>query len=574
MRTLLSIILSLLALKAIPQTLIPNPSFEDLTRCPSDLGQLSKASPWSSPTTATPDLFNACYFKPTRTLVSVPNNIMDFRAALDGKGYAGIRYSLEETEYIQVKLDAPLIQGHRYVIRFRTTHPHNLSKQFDTLQITLRQGPIQIETPHPLPDTGQVLQPAFNPNPQKEDWRLSAATFVAQGGEDHIIIGYFRRPHYHTYTFIDLLELYECPVGTDCLSEYYDGYVDGDSINLVPNGSFEAHYECPQDRAQLKQARGWRVAANSPDFFHRCGTGNAAIPINELGDQWPHTGDAYGGFWAYIPQNGDYREFLSIKLKEPLLPLQRYQISLWLSLAEVSNFALCGLTVRADTCLPKNLLLPPPDHVLTVQMQSELPLTDRLGWTHLKATFTAEGDERYLTIGNYRTALDDCLIPLEGRSVTYKAYDKSAYYYVDDLRLIPLHDLPPPAHLQPDNPQDPPTWAEGDTLTLGNLLFGFDQADLHPHAYPLLDSLATFLHQHPHIRIDITGHTDSEGPEDYNWRLSQRRALSIRTYLITQAIPPDRISAGGLGEARPRFPNDTPRHREANRRVEIIFFQD
>jgi len=85
-----------------------------------------------------------------------------------------------------------------------------------------------------------------------------------------------------------------------------------------------------------------------------------------------------------------------------------------------------------------------------------------------------------------------------------------------------------------------------------------------------LDRLANFLIDHPRFRLNISGHTDSQGKEDSNLRLSQARADAIKAYLIYQfKIDAARIEAHGYGSAKPITQEATDDHRKLNRRVEF-----
>jgi len=110
----------------------------------------------------------------------------------------------------------------------------------------------------------------------------------------------------------------------------------------------------------------------------------------------------------------------------------------------------------------------------------------------------------------------------------------------------------------------------GLVLTLGDVLFTSGGADLKVGATSNLDRLVTFLSQYPSRNIEIEGHTDSVGSDDYNQDLSQRRADSVRSYLMQRGINSQRIAASGKGEHQPVADNDSAGGRQLNRRVEII----
>ncbi len=112
----------------------------------------------------------------------------------------------------------------------------------------------------------------------------------------------------------------------------------------------------------------------------------------------------------------------------------------------------------------------------------------------------------------------------------------------------------------------------GDDLILnmpGNVTFGTDSADIRSDFYPVLHSVALVLEEFDRTRIQIAGHTDSTGAEDYNQRLSERRAASVRSYLSAEGIPALRTSARGFGERYPIASNRTSEGRSQNRRVEL-----
>lgn len=100
--------------------------------------------------------------------------------------------------------------------------------------------------------------------------------------------------------------------------------------------------------------------------------------------------------------------------------------------------------------------------------------------------------------------------------------------------------------------------------------FEFDRSVLLPSATPTLDAVADVLVRYPELRIEIAGHTDSVGSEPYNQALSERRAESVRVYLLENFdIAPDRLTSVGFGETRPLMPNTSQTERALNRRVEF-----
>ena len=110
----------------------------------------------------------------------------------------------------------------------------------------------------------------------------------------------------------------------------------------------------------------------------------------------------------------------------------------------------------------------------------------------------------------------------------------------------------------------------GLVLTLGDVLFASGRAELNPGTANNLNQLVTFLGKYPSRTVMIEGHTDSVGNDDYNQGLSQRRADSVRSYLVRQGIDAGRITAMGAGESTPVAGNESATGRQQNRRVEVI----
>jgi len=110
----------------------------------------------------------------------------------------------------------------------------------------------------------------------------------------------------------------------------------------------------------------------------------------------------------------------------------------------------------------------------------------------------------------------------------------------------------------------------GLVLTLGDVLFEIGRADLKTGTAGNLNKLVFFLNKHPDRSVAIEGYTDSVGSEEYNQALSQRRADSVRSYLVRQGIGSGRLTASGMGMSDPVAGNDSAAGRQQNRRVEVI----
>jgi outer membrane protein OmpA-like peptidoglycan-associated protein len=116
--------------------------------------------------------------------------------------------------------------------------------------------------------------------------------------------------------------------------------------------------------------------------------------------------------------------------------------------------------------------------------------------------------------------------------------------------------------------------ARGLIVSLSDVLFDFNQASLKPGAKEKLAKVSGILLAYPSLRMSVEGHTDSIGSDDYNLKLSQRRADAVRDYLTSNGISSSIVQAIGLGKADPVASNDDNAGRQQNRRVEMVVSGD
>lgn len=114
----------------------------------------------------------------------------------------------------------------------------------------------------------------------------------------------------------------------------------------------------------------------------------------------------------------------------------------------------------------------------------------------------------------------------------------------------------------------------GLVLTVGDVLFAPGKADVGPGAQRSIDKLAEFLRAYPKRNVLIEGHTDNLGNEDFNIKLSQQRADSVRDLLIARGVSPQRIRTKGYGPKFPVVDNESAAGRQQNRRVEVLVLNE
>lgn len=115
-----------------------------------------------------------------------------------------------------------------------------------------------------------------------------------------------------------------------------------------------------------------------------------------------------------------------------------------------------------------------------------------------------------------------------------------------------------------------PEAAKKFTGAIKGINFELGSAKIMPNSFKLLDQAVEVLKKYEGLRLRIEGHTDNVGKPENNQKLSNDRAESVKSYLISKGIAADRLESAGFGDTKPTKPNDTPQNRAANRRIEFV----
>ena len=116
--------------------------------------------------------------------------------------------------------------------------------------------------------------------------------------------------------------------------------------------------------------------------------------------------------------------------------------------------------------------------------------------------------------------------------------------------------------------------ARGLIVNVSDVLFDTGMYSLRPGAREKLAKISGIVLAHPGLRLEVEGHTDSVGSDEFNQRLSENRAASVRDYLVQQGVSMNNVVARGLGETTPVASNNTAAGRQQNRRVELVVSGD
>lgn len=356
--------------------------------------------------------------------------------------------------------------------------------------------------------------------------------------------------------------------------------------NLVVNPGFEeverTYCAWTTDVNKFNAAvRGWNSPTQTtPDHFSTTlDPACWAHPKKHSGGkQSTHSGSGMVGMKVYGKGNTPsfWHEYVQTELPEPLQAGVRYIAECWVLRAARSNEASNNIGM-AFTDAPVSTRDRLPLYITPYVNEEK---TVKGGWHKVRGVFEATGNERYLLIGNFYS--DEATAherQPEG--------ERGGYYFIDDVnvRIAPPGTaltpkpkesvLPPPRPVVPDHASSTTVDihqvepAVGTRVRLDNVQFAFDKADLLPGYEKELDRLVDLMTDFPFLRVEIEGHTDDQGSDDYNLRLSDARAKAVVDYLLKKDVEKERLTWKGYGETKPLVANDSEANRAINRRVEF-----
>lgn len=226
---------------------------------------------------------------------------------------------------------------------------------------------------------------------------------------------------------------------------------DAQNANLVPNHNFDFVVNCPFATGTLRNAAPWFPPnRRSTDLAHRCGSPLVQIPENTWGYQEPVSGNGYAGIRTFVesppPTSKDYREYLAVRLKQPLEAGALYFLRFYVSCGEIARYVSSdlGMAFAPDSIVGAGVLSFEP----AIKNAAGRWLEDTNSWISISGTYQAKGDEAFLIIGNF---LDDLSTRVRLRR-DGKGTESSTYYFIDEVEVIKCADpLPDPLIMASDS---------------------------------------------------------------------------------------------------------------------------
>lgn len=199
--------------------------------------------------------------------------------------------------------------------------------------------------------------------------------------------------------------------------------------NLVPNPSFEDTLHCPTGTNDAGAVSFWyNPTMASPDYYNSCSVNGAGVPLNDWGYQYAQDGSSYIGICTYYSTISNYREYMQVKLTEKLEAGRTYCWSFWISLLDSTDFASNNIGIGLSENPVTNFSAQSILSVSCIGAYGEI-YADRNHWKQVSGTYTALGNEEFLTIGNLFNDQNTQFVQVASNSIG----GQGAYYFIDNI---------------------------------------------------------------------------------------------------------------------------------------------
>lgn len=360
-----------------------------------------------------------------------------------------------------------------------------------------------------------------------------------------------------------------------------------DSLNMVPNGSFEELEGKLRRLGGIEAAIGWSspTEAKADLYSGSIDSGSPAFaPQNAYGFQSPLSGTNYAGVLWYSYMDKEPRSYLQVKFKKMLKKGQKYCVSYYVSLGDLSKYSSDHLGAYISRIVVNrkgeaSLTYEPQVPALQTQVYNDVN-----GWQGVCGVYEAKGDEQYLIIGNFAATDRVNTGKMPRPKGEARPQRPIAYFYIDDVSVKPVKLLSECSCEQIDKDESEfiygrkvtvnPGLAPAQRVDRSVIYFKRYTKDVDPSMGPLMDTLVSVLKTNPAIKVKLTGHTDVKEVDRVSMRpdlrdLGEERAGMVKSYLVDAGIAADRISVADRKGNDPAVEGDDEVSTSQNRRVEV-----
>lgn len=343
-----------------------------------------------------------------------------------------------------------------------------------------------------------------------------------------------------------------------------------DGQNIVPNGSFESLAKKPKKLGSIENATGWVSPTGVRADLFTGSSEEIGVPANVMGNEMAQEGGNYVGIVGFSYGNKLPRSYVMTKLDTPMKKDMAYCVKFYVSLAEASKYASnnmaanfgkkpFGTDSKVSIVAEPSLMHFNNDHKI---------MSARYNWTEICGVYTAEGGEKYMTLGNFLSDEDTRSERMKKDPDIKVAQSISAYYYIDNVSVILLSDGDKCECEADDGSDDFSTTIYQQTFTvteemtptqiveIQQVYFAFGKEKVSSQGETSLNVIAEQMKANPEMKLEIIGHNnemeDSVGMEnDYYVDMDNKRIGKVMEYLMEQGITENRLIAVRKGATLP-----------------------
>lgn len=354
-----------------------------------------------------------------------------------------------------------------------------------------------------------------------------------------------------------------------------------DGENLVPNGSFESKEKTPKRLGSIANAAGWTSPTGvRADFFLPSKVPDINSPNNVYGSEDAKDGNNYIGLVAYSYGNKVPRSYAMTRLEAPMKKGLKYCVKFNISLAEASKYGCNNIaaqfTNKDRSTESKVPIISEDDENLLMHFNNTMTIqTARYNWSEICGVYTAQGNEKYITIGNFFADSDTKYERMKKDPSSKAKQVIAAYYYIDDISVVLIdQEKGEKCDCAVEDAGDSYSaliyqrvfninedMTDSDKIEEHEVFFAFGRNDLSKEGQSSLDFIAERMKANPEMRLEVTGHNnaqeDAVGEEKAKYAsMDAKRVSAVMQYLIDAGIGQERLLSSQKGSDNPSIADE------------------
>lgn len=352
--------------------------------------------------------------------------------------------------------------------------------------------------------------------------------------------------------------------------------------NLVPNGSFESKEKAPKRLGSIANATGWTspTGVRADLFVPSNKIPDINTPNNIYGEEDAKDGSNYVGLVAYSYGNKVPRSYIQTRLDAPMKKGLKYCVKFNVSLAEGSKYGSNNLAARFSNkpggTEAKVPIIEDDQEQMLMHFNNTMTIQSaRYNWSEICGVYTAKGNEKYITIGNFFSDEDTKYERMKKDPKVKAKQIIAAYYYIDEVSVVLIdEEKGEQCECAVEDAGDSYSamiyqrqfninedMSNDDKIEEHEVFFAFGRTDISTEGKASLDFIAGIMKANPEMRLEIAGHNNEEedtvGEEKPKYAsMDSKRVSAVMQYLINAGIAQNRLLAAQKGSTMPHEPEE------------------